>query len=191
MRINYYTQGMRDSLQIFGVLLIIAAIVVFIAVPWHRSNLHADTINTYHHQAVLAANPEQFSAALHNLDQSLEHAGMVRGNTIFPLFSNGSQDDMAYKRSQYLLLASRGDKLASLELSSTEVSVGMQEMKVTLKRIQTSSVAFWVWHQGGALYFFGVPLLMFVGAIASFIVSAVLPTRIHWQAPWLAEGGSA
>lgn len=171
-----YLNWLKDSLFFLGLALIIAAAVMFIAVPVRKMVQQEGRINTYHVQAIQAATPGQFAVALRGLDQALQREEMVQGNAVAPFLGAGEDDEMAYKRAQYLALAQRADALASsVALTSTETSTGMAEMKVTLLATPTNSYSFWVWRQGGTWWQFYWPAILIVSTVVIWVVGSMVP----------------
>lgn len=173
----YYIGWLKYWLVTFGLLLLLAAFVLFVATPLVKNSEQVSTIETYRYQADQAATPSQFASALRQLDKALDNAGMVSGNTALLIY--GLHDDMAFKRERLLSLAQRAEALAVLPTSATEVNTGLADLRVTLKKIDLGVYGFWMLQQGGIWPQIYIPAIIFGMAIAAFWVSDLLPYNIR------------
>lgn len=169
-------EWLKKSVIILGILAIIGAIVMAIAVPVIKGSQFEVSINTYYNQADQAANPSQFSSSLRNLNIALEREGMTEGSVDV---INPPEAKMEYKRAQFSLLADRADTLVNKDLSSTEVSTGLTELKATLNKTSTSTYGFWLNSQGGWWLQLWIPLIIVAAGIATIITGVLLPDRIR------------
>lgn len=171
---KWYDLGwLKYALNVCGALLIVAAGGLGFVTVVVKAGEQRSSIDTYYAQAVQAATPSQFSTALRQLDKALDNAGMVSGNTA--VIMSGPDNDMAFKRARFLSLADRAEVLIELPIASTEVAVGLADIRIALQKINLSAYSFWVFQQGGIWPAFYIPVILMVLAVVGFIVSDALP----------------
>jgi hypothetical protein len=157
---------------------VLACYVVIAKVIDQTKNIH-----TYHWQMWQASTPQEYRDAARDLNQALIDAGMVSGNTFW---RDAPHEEMEYIRGRILSLADRADHLDGHDLTSTEVSTGLADIKDTGGRLMISPYTYWLFRQGGiwpAAYWPSIMVVLgLVATISGMMLPGVVRRRIPTQA---------